>query len=117
MPLDFAVSHLRRCTLFMPLHRARNYHKLVDDVYNCCGFNPRPFYATSRGLAVSFTNRMYPLTPIADLNNYIVLYVALCRCKLNINIESETSICEMFSVKLIFLYCPCTLLKDIIRKW
>lgn len=104
MPLDFAVSHLRRCALFMPLHRARNYHKLVGDVYNCCGFNPRPFCATSRGLAVSFTNRMYPLTPIADLNNYIVLYVALRRRKLNIYIESETSIREMFFVNLVFLH-------------
>lgn len=26
----------------MPLHRARNYRKLVGDVYNCCGFNPIP---------------------------------------------------------------------------
>lgn len=78
MPLDFVVLRLRGGALLMLLHRARNYRKLVGDVYNCCGFNPRPFYATSRGLAVSFTNRTYPLTPIADLSSYnIVLYIVL----------------------------------------
>jgi len=44
------------------------------------GFNPCPFYATSCGLVANFTNRTYPLTPIADLSSYIVLYVVLyCR--------------------------------------
>lgn len=92
----------------MLLHGARNYRKLVADVYNCCGFNPRPFYATSRELAASFTNRAYPLTPITDLSSYIVLYVALCRRKLNGCTEPETSIREMFSVNLVLLYCART---------
>jgi len=94
----------------MPLHGARNYRKLVGDVYNCCGFNPRPFYATSRGLVASFTNRTYPLTPIADLNSYIVLYVALCRRKLNGGTKPETSIHEMFFVNLVCYIVLCTCL-------
>lgn len=80
----------------MPLHGVRNYRKLVGDVYNCCGFNPRPFYATSRGLAASFTNCTYPLTPIADLSSYIISYVALCRHELNEGTEPEISIRETF---------------------
>lgn len=89
----------------MPLHRAWNYRKLVGDVYNCCGFNPAR-YAASRGLAASFTSRTYPLTPIADLNNYIVLHGRIVVAKLNGYTEpgNFTPIPEMFSVGFILYH-------------
>jgi len=77
MPLDFAVSRLWEGALLMPLHGARNYRKLVGDVYNYCGFNPRPFYATSRRLVASFTNRTY--VSFDSYRGFKQLYRFVCR--------------------------------------